>query len=341
MRLKLKIAIAIGIIVAGCGIFAGVDYYQRIARPRIVVNRRIRRNVDLVDHVDNHRVGQPDLIRNAQSPKLKLARSVVAMDARTGQIVYQRNPNQPRRIASVSKLMTLYLVEQKANRDHAWHQTDRFTNDAQLRRMSKSKILGGFKFQRHHRYTVSDLFKAALVRSSNSSAIALGEWVAGSNRNFIKLMNAQARAWHLRAHFISASGLENDDLKKYGLRITGGDNGANFVSAKSVAVIAQHLLARYPSITKVSGQKTLQVAGQTINNANSLLPGQEFAQPNLPVDGLKTGFTPRAGYCFVGTGKRKHHDRIITVVLHDANEFTDTRSLMKFVYRDSQLFNRK
>ncbi|XIF19537.1 MAG: D-alanyl-D-alanine carboxypeptidase [Acetilactobacillus jinshanensis] len=182
---------------------------------------------------------------------MKLAKSVVAMDADTGQILYQRNPNQPRKVASVSKLMTLYLVEQKANQIHGWNQTVKAAQSPQLRKMSYDKNIGGFKFKKGHRYTVKDLFQAALIQSSNNSAIALGEWVAGNNRNFVKMMNQQAKAWHINAHFVSASGLENDDLKKYGLRITGDSHAGNLVSAKAVAIIAQHLLAQYPNVIKL------------------------------------------------------------------------------------------
>ncbi|GAF37973.1 D-alanyl-D-alanine carboxypeptidase [Lentilactobacillus farraginis DSM 18382 = JCM 14108] len=67
------------------------------------------------------------------------------------------------------------------------------------------------------------------------------------------------------------------------------------------------------------------------------MPGRAYYQASLKVDGLKTGFTDLAGYCFVGTGKKAGHDRLITVVLHDENEFTETRSLMNHVYRNHKI----
>ncbi len=76
----------------------------------------------------------------------------------------------------------------------------------------------------------------------------------------------------------------------------------------------------------------MRVDGQLLYNYNNLLPGRRYYDSSLKVDGLKTGFTNLAGYCFVGTGQKSGHDRLITVVLHDEDEFTETRSLMQYVY---------
>ena len=340
MTNKFKAALAALVVVAVAGIYGGVHYHDAAVRSTPpVATRQVRHRVSYVNPTANgRRIGRLALIKNRRrAPKLKLAKSIVAMDAKTGQIVYQRNPNQPRKVASVAKLMTLYLVEQKVARvPNGWNRVVSATNQPRLRKMSYDKKLGGFKFKKGHRYTVKDLFQAALIQSSNNSAIALGEWVAGSNRNFVKLMNAQARAWHLNAHFVSASGLENDDLKPYGLKIAGNATAGNLISAKSVAIIAQHLITQHAGILKTSRRDSAEVAGQHLNNLNNLLPGKGFAKPGIRVDGLKTGFTPDAGYCYVGTEQPRHKDRLITVVLHDADEFTDTRSLMKFINANSR-----
>ena len=78
------------------------------------------------------------------------------------------------------------------------------------------------------------------------------------------------------------------------------------------------------------GSKT--VNGQLCYNYNNMLQGRKYYQASLNVDGLKTGYTPLAGYCFVGTGQKAGKHRVITVVLHDENEFTETQSLMNYAY---------
>ncbi|TPR40975.1 D-alanyl-D-alanine carboxypeptidase family protein [Apilactobacillus micheneri] len=279
-----------------------------------------------------------NLISHKIKPKfLGEPEAMIAIDAKNGQIVYAHNENKPEKIASLSKLMTLYLVIQKAQKNHAWNQIVNTTNP-NLVRMSHSYDLGGFDFKQNHKYTVKELYKAALIRSSNNAAIALGEWVAGSNKKFINMMNQQAKIWGLKAHFVSSSGLENSDLKHYGYNQVGNDNDGNEVSAKDIGKIAVYILKAYPSIVDDSIQAVTYDGDQTIYNENGLLPGKEFYDPSLGVDGLKTGYTDSAGLCFVGTGKVKGKDRLVTVTLNDDDEFSNTIKLMKFVYKNSTLY---
>ncbi|QBP18899.1 D-alanyl-D-alanine carboxypeptidase family protein [Acetilactobacillus jinshanensis] len=262
----------------------------------------------------------------------------VAMDARTGQIVWAKHPNQKRLVASTAKLMTLYLAEQKlAKHPHAWYHKLHISRP--LIAMGRNPAFDAFRFKAHKRYSVGDLFKATIIASDDNAAIRLGELVGGTNRNFIKMMNRQARKWHLRATFTSASGLENDDLAPYGYWVKGGYYSGNMVSAKSLAIIAYYLLKDYPSILKYTKINNYTEDGQNLHNANRNLPGQYWNRPNLYVDGLKTGYTPRAGLCLVGTGQKPGKDRLITVLLDDSGEFGEDNDLMNFVYKYSDLYN--
>lgn len=300
--------------------------------------------VTYVNHHDAEPLlGKSDLVK--ARPHLKTNQESLVMDARTGQVLYAHHIHRSCRVASIAKTMTLYLVERKVQRTHdGWNQVVKAANNRQLRKIGNSKVDGGFKFKPGHRYTVKDLFRAALIRSSNNAAIALGEWVAGdknpqkANRHFVQMMNQQAQAWKINAHFISASGLENDDLDKYGLHVAGGRHAANKLTPVAVAIIAQHLIKEYPNVLQTSRIDNLKVDGQKIHNPDNMLPGKTYAKKGLKVDGLKTGFTPKAGMCFVGTEKPyKHRDRIITVVLNDPAEFGDTGTLMKFIYQYSKV----
>lgn len=268
---------------------------------------------------------------------LKYAQSAVALDMNTGGTVWSKAADTPRPIASITKLMTLYLVRQKiSNGDGTWDSKVN-TSNAGLKKLGKDKDFGGFKFTKNS-YTVRDLYLAGLIESSNNAAIALGQWVAGGstptyNKKFINMMNAQAKLWNLTdASFVSASGMEQNSLKPFGYSI-GGAN-ANLVSANDVAQIAKHFIADYNDVLTDASIKSMTLDGQKLYNYNNMLPGRKYYQKSLNVDGLKTGYTVPAGYCFVGTGRKAGHDRIITVVLHDENEFTETRSLMNYVYNN-------
>ncbi|WP_395322882.1 D-alanyl-D-alanine carboxypeptidase family protein [Levilactobacillus parabrevis] len=262
---------------------------------------------------------------------LTKARAAVAMDAKTGKVVWAKHANTARPIASVSKLMTLYLTLKKIDgKSRNWNHKIKITSRG-LVSMSRSAAYGGFHFKLNHKYTVRQLYYAAFLDSSNNSAIALGQWVGGSNGKFIRKMNAQAKAWKMgQAHFVSASGLENSDLRQYGYAY--GKANANKVSAKDVALIARHLMTQYPRVLKDGKIGSMKVNGQVCHNYNNLLKGRKYYRASLKVDGLKTGYTPLAGYCFVGTGQKSGKHRVITVVLHDENEFTETRSLMNHAY---------
>ncbi|TGD20228.1 D-alanyl-D-alanine carboxypeptidase family protein [Levilactobacillus suantsaiihabitans] len=269
---------------------------------------------------------------------LTKAKAAVAMDAKTGKVVWSKHANTARPIASVSKIMTLYLTLKKIDgKKRNWNHKVKITSRG-LVSMSRSADCGGFHFKLNHRYTVKQLYYAAFLDSSNNSAIALGKWVSGSNAKFIRKMNAQAKAWKLgKAHFVSASGLENSDLKRFGYAY--GKANANKVSAKDVALIARHLMTSYPRVLTDGKIGSMTVNGQVCYNYNNLLKGRKYYRASLKVDGLKTGYTPLAGYCFVGTGHKRGKHRVITVVLHDINEFTETRSLMDHAYRLSRMSN--
>ncbi|MBU9790383.1 serine hydrolase [Lentilactobacillus sp. IMAU92037] len=272
---------------------------------------------------------------NAKGPTVTYAKSATALNVNTNKVVWSKAGNTARPIASLTKLMTLYLVREKIENGGGTWSSKVNTSNSGLKKLGKSSVFGGFKFTKNS-YTVRQLYLAGLIESSNNAAIALGQWVAGGstpkyNKKFISMMNAQAKEWKLKhTHFVSSSGMEQNSLSPYGYNI-GGAN-ANMVSSNDLAKIAKNYVTDFNDVLTDASVKSMTVSGQKLYNYNNLLPGRKYYQASLKVDGLKTGYTIPAGYCFVGTGRKSGHDRIITVVLHDENEFTETRSLMNYVY---------
>lgn len=264
------------------------------------------------------------------------AKEAYVMDAETGQVLYQKNGNTKRPIASLSKLMTLYLTK-KAIDNHQISWDQKVPVDDQLRRMSKSYEVGGFRIKRSKEYTVRDLYKAALIASSNPSAIALGKLVGGGNNTeFIKMMNEQAHAWGIDATFVSSSGLDNTDLSKYHYQVPHTTSKAqNMVSAKAISTLAAKVLEIFPTITQWSKQPSMKVGNQVLVNSNRLLPGSAFYHKSTHVDGLKTGFTVNAGLCITVT--YWHDGRHLIATIIDSNTlYTSMNKLISTVNQQYQ-----
>jgi D-alanyl-D-alanine carboxypeptidase (penicillin-binding protein 5/6) len=265
----------------------------------------------------------------------KKARAAFALDAVTGKVLYKKNAGKGYPVASIAKLMTVLLVREKlaSNKRLNW-KTKIKIKHAGLTKMSKSPDCGGFVLKKGASYTVSGLYKTTLIESSNASAIALGMWVSGTNAKFVKLMNKRAKQLGLKhTTFVSASGLDNADLKRFGFKVKGTKAKAtNKVSAEDVAKIARELLTKYPDVVNTTKLAKVKVAGKTVKSTNSLLPGKRYYVASLKVDGLKTGTTRSAGSCLVATGQVEGKNRIITVLLHDTARFPDTNKLMQSIY---------
>jgi D-alanyl-D-alanine carboxypeptidase (penicillin-binding protein 5/6) len=271
----------------------------------------------------------------SKKPKYKFeAKEIYVMDAKSGQMLYQKNSDQRRPIASLSKLMTLYLTK-KAIDQHQLSWNQKVPVSKPLIKMSKSYELGTFKIKRSKQYTVKQLYQAALIASSNSSAIALGELVAGgSNTKFINLMNRQAQKWGIDAHFVSSSGLDNTDLTTYKLQVPGtGKKAQNMVSAKAISTVAAKVLGEFPSITKWSRKPSMKVGNQVLVNSNRLLKGDAFYKQSEHVDGLKTGFTDTAGLCLTVSFWHKGRHLIATII--DSNTiFSSMEKLVRAIEKN-------
>jgi len=142
------------------------------------------------------------------------ARAAYVMDAQSGQVLYQQNADKRYPIASLSKLLTVYLTV-KAINDGKINWNDQVPISQDLLKLSHSYAYSSLRMKKGETFTVKQLVAAAMIASSNSAATALGEYVAGSNAKFIQLMNQQSEDWGIEANFVSSSGLDNTDLKDY------------------------------------------------------------------------------------------------------------------------------
>jgi len=253
-------------------------------------------------------------------------KAATIIDAKSGQVLYTQNATEKLPIASLSKLMTLYLVE-KAVQSGQIKWTDTVPIRKNIRKMAASATLSTMPMAAKDHFTVRQLFAATLVGSSNSSAIALGEYVSGSNAEFIAKMNQQAQQWHLAANFVSASGLDNTDLTTYKLNLPGTKAKAqNLVSAQAITTVAQHLVNEFPAIIQVANQSAVKIHRYRVPTSVQILKGQHFYDARVPVDGLKTGYTDQAGGCLVATFHQNGR-RLIATTLGAEWKFTANNNL--------------
>lgn len=250
-----------------------------------------------------------------------------AIDADSGKVFFNQNGDTPKGIASITKTITAYLVLDAIKQQKiTWEQEVPISEYAE--KLSTVPDLSNVTLVRGQKYTVRDLFEAMIVESANACAVALAELVAGNEHTFVDQMRAQLVKWNINdATIINASGLSNVFLEDQIYPGTQKDD-ENLMSARDVAIVAQHLIKDFPEILEVSKIKEKTFAPNTshpddMKNVNVML----FDGPNHKdgVDGLKTGTTDLAGACFVGT-IQKDGRRVITVILNALDQDNDNEA---------------
>lgn len=211
------------------------------------------------------------------------ARSYLLLDLTTGTTLAERNADAPADPASLTKLMTAYLVF-AALRDHKL--TLEQTLPVSVRAWDERKGGASVMFiEPKMTPKVDELLHGMIVQSGNDASVALAEGVAGTVENFVAMMNRQAEAF----------GLKNTTFKN----VTGMTEPGHGSTARDLAVIASHIISDFPefypyySIRQYTFNKIKQ------DNRNLLL-GRDPS-----VDGMKTGFTDAAGYCLIASAQRE------------------------------------
>ncbi|WP_373281915.1 serine hydrolase [Compostibacillus humi] len=268
------------------------------------------------------------------------AESAILVDATTGKILYAKNADTAMPPASMTKMMTEYLVwEAIENGQISWDTTTMISDYAYS--ISANNSFSGVGLRQNRDYTVRELYEAMAINSDNATTIALAELIAGSEGEFVKLMNQKGEEMGLPDFkFVNSTGLENSDLGDNYPEGT-DPNGVNLLSAKSAALLAYHIVNDYPEALEISRIPETEFDGQTIRNYNWMLPHDAtYLEPFYyeGVDGLKTGYTELAEYCFTGTAIR-NGERLISVVMKTGSEeerFQETAKLLDYGFNNFQ-----
>ncbi|MGG5796563.1 D-alanyl-D-alanine carboxypeptidase family protein [Bacillus nitratireducens] len=269
------------------------------------------------------------------------AGAAILVEANSGKILYQKNADELLSIASMTKMMSEYLVnEAVAKGKLKWDQKVKVSEYAY--NISQDRSLSNVPLRNGESYTVKELYEAMAIYSANGATIALAEAVAGKEVDFVKMMNDKSKEFGLKNYkFVNSTGLTNKDLKGHHPEGTTPDE-ENKMSARDVATLAQRLIQDFPKtldIAKISKKVFREGTPDRIEmpNWNWMLKG--LIKEYEGVDGLKTGSTPEAGDCFTGTIERNGM-RFISVVIktnsHTAR-FDETKKLYDYGFANFEM----
>ncbi|MGD6969338.1 serine hydrolase [Rossellomorea vietnamensis] len=256
-------------------------------------------------------VFQPAISANAEDALNVNAEAAIIVEAETGKIIYEKNSETALGIASMTKMMTEYLLLEAVNEGKVdWEQ--KYTIPVPLSDLSHRTDLSNVPLEAEAQYTVKELYEAMAIYSANAATMAITNIIAGSESNFIKMMNDKAEELGLQSYkFVNSTGLNNADLGEMRPEGTGADE-ENVMSANDTAKLAFHLLNDYPEVLETAQITEKTFGSVKMQNWNWMLPGLVYSYEGM--DGLKTGTTDFAGYSFTGTAER-NGTRYITVVM--------------------------
>ena len=234
------------------------------------------------------------------------------MDVNSGQVIAAEGIDERVEPASLTKLMTAYLVFDAL-------ESGRLKLDQPVNISEKAwRTEGSRMFVKvNTQVPVDELLQGVIVQSGNDASVALAEAVAGSESAFAALMNEQAAKLGLKAtHFVNSTGLPDPE---------------HLTSVRDLATLAAALVSRFPQYLHYYSQKEFTYNNIKQPNRNRLL------WLDTTVDGLKTGHTQSAGYCLVSTALRDGR-RVVSVVVGTASDAARTENSLKLLNWSFQNF---
>ena len=217
------------------------------------------------------------------------AKAAVVMDHRTGLVMFEKDADRRIPPASMSKLMTAYMIFDRLKRGRL-NLTDEITVSERSWKMGGSQMF----LKVGDRVKVEDLIRGIIIQSGNDACVAMAEALSGSEEGFAREMNDKAKELGLtNSSFANSTGLDAPD---------------HLMSVRDLAILARAIITEFPDYFKYYGEKEYMYRDIKQQNRNPLL------QAGVPgVDGMKTGYTEDAGYGLVATARRDDR-RVITVL---------------------------
>lgn len=239
-------------------------------------------------------------------PPVVDARAAMICDAATGQIIWSRNPDARRPMASITKIMTCVLVLENGDLE------DEITAPKDIEQVPSSSLhlAAGEKMK------VRDLVYALMMRSANDAAVVLGRYIGGSDEGFAQMMNERAKQL----------GMANTSYKNpNGLHEKG-----HYSTVRDIAILARHAIS-LPGFLEIVGTREKWL--ERTSSPDKLLKSRSpFLNTYPGAEGIKSGYTRQAGYCYAGASTVNGW-RLISVILGSDNASKSTANLMSWVHK--------
>ena len=238
------------------------------------------------------------------------ATSYLLIDAQSQEVIVEHNAHEQKAPASLTKIMTAYLVEQEIS-------SGRISVEDEVAISVKAWRTGGSKMfvREGTKVKVDDLVRGVIIQSGNDASVALAEHIGGSEAAFANMMNQQAVVLGMHnSNFTNATGLPSED---------------HYSSAWDLALLTRDLIDRFPQHYGLYSERDFTYNGIEQPNRNKLL------WRDKSVDGVKTGFTNKAGYCLVSSAVRGGM-RLISVVMgtdSDQARMRESQKLLSYGFR--------
>ena len=262
---------------------------------------------------------------NAENHNVEIqAPSAILMEAKTGKVIYEKNPDEIRSPASITKIMTMLLAFEQLEKGKIKLEDEVITS-AYAKSMGGSQVF----LEEGEMQNVETLLKCIIVASGNDASVCIAEHIAGTEGEFVNMMNQKAaELGMINTHFVDCCGLSDSD--------------EHYTTAKDVAIMSRELITKYPKVfdyTTIWMEDITHVTNKgestfTLSSTNKLLKQYPYA------NGLKTGSTDKAKYCLSATAL-KDDVQLIAVVMAAPDptvRFEDCKNLLNYGFSKAHFY---
>ncbi len=248
--------------------------------------------------------GNSKEVTNTNEDVLNLSsKSAILIEANSGKVLYEKNPDEQLRPASVTKIMTLLLIYDEIKNGNMGYE-DVVTISEHAASMGGSQCF----FEQGEQQKVSDMIKCIEIASGNDAAVAMAEHVAGSEPAFVDMMNEKAKSLGMvNTNFVNACGLEAEN---------------HYTCARDIGLMSRELITKHPEIFEVSTIWMDHIIHKTKRGESrfDLANTNKFLNEYNGANGLKTGYTSQAKYCMSATATRDDITLIAVIMGADTKE---------------------
>ena len=247
------------------------------------------------------------------TPPNVTADSAIVMDYDTGEVLYEKDADTMRVPASMTKVMTAYIIFEELEAGNLTLDTMVPVSNTNADRSRSSSYPAIVPLPYGKSQSVDTLLKLILIPSASASCIVMADYISGSEAAFVQRMNETAKRLGMTAEYENSHGAH-----------------VHYLTARSQAILVREFISRFPQVLEYTSMTGVTFNGKYYPNTNKLLPGLDYAYDG--VDSFKTGTISAAGYCLSATAV-KNGRRIISVVMHaddDKTRHTDTTALLDY-----------